>query len=45
MRNKDAGNKESTSKIKNETPPKDSSKNVTEPKGKERKEDNPRKLG
>ena len=41
-RNKDARNKASTSKPKNDTPPKDSSKNVTDPKRKERKEDNPR---
>ena len=37
MRNKDAGNKASTSKPKIDTPHKDSSKNVTEHKGKERK--------
>ena len=36
-RNKDVGNKSSTSKPKNDTPPKDSSKNVTKPKEKERK--------
>ena len=42
MRNKDAGNKASTSKPKNDTPPKDGSKNVTKPEGKKRKEDNPR---
>ena len=34
MRNKDARNKASTSKYKNDSPPKDSSKNVTDPKGK-----------
>ena len=42
MRNKDATNKASTSKPNNDLPPKDTSKNVIEPKGKERKEDNPR---
>ena len=42
MRNKDARNKASTSKPKNDTSPKDGSKNVTYPKGKERKEDNTR---
>ena len=42
MRNKDAGNKASTSKPKNETPSKEGSKNLPDPKGKERREDNPR---
>ena len=34
MRNRDARNKASTSKPNKDTPPKDSSKNVTDPKGK-----------
>ena len=41
VKNKEAGNKASTCRHKDYTPLKDSSKNVTEPKGKER-EDNPR---
>ena len=41
-RNKYAGNKASSSRSKTDTPPKDSSKIVTEHKWKERKEDNPR---
>ena len=40
MINKYAGNKAFTIKPKNDTPPNDGSKNVLEPKGKERKEDN-----
>ena len=35
--NKEATNKASTSKPKNDLPPKETSKNVIEPKGKERK--------
>ena len=42
MRNKYVGNKSSTSKPKGDTPSKEGSKNVPEPKGKERREDNPR---
>ena len=42
MRNKDVTKKASTSKPKNDLPPKETSNNVIEPKGKERKEDNPR---
>ena len=42
MMNKVAGNKASTSKPKNNTPPKDNLKNVTEHKEMEKKEDNPR---
>ena len=41
VRNKEETNKASTSKPKSSPPPKETSKNVTEPKGKERKEDNP----
>ena len=42
VKNKEATNKASTSKPKSIPPPKDTSKNVTDPKGKEKKEDNPR---
>ena len=42
MMNKDKTKKASTSKPKYDLPPKDMSMNVTEPKGKENKEDNPR---
>ena len=41
-RNKEAKHKSSTRKPKSITPPKHSSKNVTKPKGKYKKEDNPR---
>ena len=44
MRNKEEKNKASTRKPKNDLLPKDSSKNVAEPKGKDRKEDNTRSL-
>ena len=44
MRNKDAGNKSSASKPKNYAPPKYSSKNVIEHKGKDKKEDKQRIL-
>ena len=40
IRNKEAANKASTSKPKSSPPPKDTSKNITDPKGKEKKEDN-----
>ena len=37
VKNKEAGNKASTSKPKSTPPPKDTYKNVTKPKGKEKK--------
>ena len=42
VRNKDVGNKASTSNPKGDTPSKEGSKNVPEPKGKETREDNTR---
>ena len=44
MRNKDTGNKAYTSKPKGNTPSKEGSQNVLEPKGKERREENPRSV-
>ena len=44
MRNKYVGNKSSTSKPKGDTPSKEGSKNVPEPKEKKRREDNPRSV-
>ena len=44
VRNKYVGNKTSTSKPKNESPSKEGSKNLPDPKGKERREDNPRSV-
>ena len=43
VKNKETRNKDSTSKPKNDMPPGDNSKNVSKPKGKERREDNPRR--
>ena len=43
-RNKDVGNRASTSKPKNDMPPSDSSKNLLDTKGKERREKNMRNV-